>query len=76
VSVFSSAVSRDITDQAPLCNVRLVPEDPARPDRLRFRVKGPENSDLRFIPYFEVQEELFEVYPVVESPSPELPSMS
>ena len=32
--------------------------------RLRFTVAG--NGGLDFVPYFEVQEELFEVYPVYE----------
>jgi hypothetical protein len=42
----------------------LVPADPTEPSRLHFRVRGGANEGLLFVPYYEVQEELFEIYPV------------
>ena len=34
---------------------------------LHFAVRGEANAQIRYLPYYEVQEELFEAYPIIEA---------
>ena len=60
----------DALDSMLLTGVRKPAEpstwlEPSGEAPLHFRVQGAGNEAVRFVPYFLVQEELFEVYPAV-----------